>query len=112
MGRKNKKKQDSVPGGKSPELVKHLEELQKRLDQRLYDDMVKDVTEEERKLKEKYDNGLSTYKDQLRYGAHVMSMMAAFFAFGYVASLTVFSSLGAVSNSMDPIRIVALQTSG
>lgn len=95
VARENKKKEDSGPRGKSPELVKHLEGLQKKLDQRLYDDMVKDVTEGERKLKEKYDYGLSTYKDQLRYGAHVMSMMAAFFAFGYVASLAVFSSLGA-----------------
>lgn len=97
MAREEKNEQGSMPGGKSPKLVKHLEELQKKLDQRLYDEMVKDVTEGERKLKEKYDYGLSTYKDQLRYGAHVMSMMAAFFAFGYVASLTVFSSLGAVS---------------
>lgn len=83
----------SKPNGKTPELVAHLESLQRKLDQQRYDTMVKDVTEAERRAKEAADSSLVTYKDQLRFGVHVITMMGAFFVFGYVGSGSMVSSL-------------------
>lgn len=77
---------------KSPELVKHLEQLQRRLDQKLYDDMVKDVTVGERRAREQEGVSFRGYTEQMRFGAHVVSMMAVFFMFGYMASYRLFES--------------------
>lgn len=80
--------------GKSPELIKHLADLQRRLDQKLYNDMVNDITIRERHAREHEHVSFRTYKDQLRYGVHVISMMVVFFIFGYTASYRVFHSDG------------------
>lgn len=78
--------------GKSPELVRHLEMLQRQLDQKQYDAMVKDVTAGERLARERHDMSFSGYKDYMRFGVHVMSIMAVFFMVGYAASYRVFHS--------------------
>lgn len=78
--------------GKSPELVKHLDTLQRKLEQKQYDAMVKDVTAGERRAREQEGVSFGGYKEQIRFGAHVMSMMAVFFMFGYSASYRVFQS--------------------
>ena len=75
---------------KSPELASLLEELQRRLEQRRYDDMVRDVTARERLAEAAKDTSLSAYKEQLRFGAHVISMMAVFSLLGYFASFRLF----------------------
>jgi hypothetical protein len=77
---------------KSEELVKHLEELRKQLDQKLYDRMVRDVTARERHAEAARGTSLAVYKEQMRFGAHVVSMMAVFFLFGYFASSRVVAS--------------------
>lgn len=82
-------KQDEVPSTKSPELVQHLEKLQRALDQKQYDQMVRSVTSKEKKDV----SGFHTYKEQMRYGAHVVSMMAVFFAFGYALGWRLFDSM-------------------
>lgn len=76
--------------GKSPELIKHLDQLQRRLDQKRYDAMVKDVTAGERVARQRETFSFSGYKEYMRFGAHVLSMMAVFFMFGYAASYRIF----------------------
>ncbi len=76
--------------GKSAELVRHLEMLQRQLEQKQYDAMVKDVTVGERLAREREELSFSGYKEYMRFGVHVMSMMAVFFMFGYAASYRVF----------------------
>lgn len=77
---------------KSPDLIRHLQDLQNRLDQKLYDRMVRDVTSAERRAEAAKDVSLSSYKEQMRFGAHVISMMAVFFLFGYFACVRVVPS--------------------
>lgn len=79
------------PSTKSADLVRHLEKLQKALDQKRYDEMVRCVTSKEKKLKE--SAGFHSYREQMRYGAHVLSMMAVFFAFGYALAWRLFDSM-------------------
>ena len=78
------------PFEKSSELTTLLDELQRRLDQKRYDHMVRDVTARERRAEAARDTSLSAYKEQMRFGAHVISMMAVFFLMGYFASHRVF----------------------
>jgi len=79
------------PSTKSAQLVRHLEKLQKALDQKRYDEMVRCVTSKEKKWKE--SAGFHSYREQMRYGAHVLSMMAVFFAFGYALAWRLFDSM-------------------
>lgn len=78
------------PFEKSSEVTTLLEELQRRLDQKRYDHMVRDVTARERRAEAAKDSSLSAYKEQMRFAAHVISMMAVFFLMGYFASHRVF----------------------
>lgn len=75
------------PQGKTPELQKHLEQLQARLEQQHYDAMVADVTQAECAAAALREGGLQTYKQQLSFGAHILLMMAAFYAFGHLAGM-------------------------
>ncbi len=77
---------------KSEDLQSHLRALQNRLDQKLYDRMVRDVTVEERCAEAARHVSFSSYKEQMRFGAHVISMMVVFFIFGYVAATRVVTS--------------------
>lgn len=84
--------------GKSPELQAHLDKLQRQLDQKRYDAMVKDVTEAERKAQEEAESGgLKTYKQQMSYGVHVVAMMAAFYLFGQFAGRAITDNRAYVS---------------
>jgi len=82
----------AMPSTKSQELRDHLQALQNRLDQRLYDHMVRDVTAQERCAEAAKDVSFSNYKEQMRFGAHVISMMVVFFLFGYFAATHVVAS--------------------
>lgn len=77
---------------KSQELRSHLQQLQNRLDQRLYDRMVRDVTAQERCADAAREVSFFNYKEQMRYGAHVISMMVVFFLIGYFAAARVVAS--------------------
>jgi hypothetical protein len=77
---------------KPPKLISHLQDLQNRLDQKEYDRMIRDVTVRERRAEAEKDTSLSTYKEQMRFGAHVIAMMAVFFLVGYFASFRVVTS--------------------
>lgn len=79
------------PSTKSPQLVRHLEKLQKALDQKRYDEMVRCVTSKEKKWED--STGFHSYREQMRYGAHVISMMGVFFAFGYALGWRLFDSM-------------------
>lgn len=71
---------------KSEELKSRLARLQDAVDRKEYDELVKDVTKHERKLKEVAY--LGTYREQLSFGFHVLVVMGTCFAFCF----TVFSS--------------------
>lgn len=73
--------------GKPPELQRRLDELRACLEQQQYDRMVSDVTQGERKAAALREGGLSTYRQQMSFGVHILAMMGAFYAFGHVAGM-------------------------
>jgi hypothetical protein len=78
---------------KTPELVNHLKSLQEKLDKKKYDEMVHAVTVRERRaVKDREYVSFQSYKEQMRFGAHVLTMMAVFFLFGYAISYRLFDS--------------------
>ena len=78
---------------KSRELVRHLKCLQEKLDRKKYDEMVRAVTRRERQAaKDREYLSFQSYKEQMRFGAHVLTMMAVFFLFGYAISYRLFQS--------------------
>eukprot|EP00897_Mesotaenium_endlicherianum_P001587 jgi/Mesen1/1456/ME000132S00396 len=70
------------PREKSKELTERLAKLKEAEERRQYRELVKDVTLQERRLEDR--EYLSTYKDQLGFGIHVVAIMATGFVAGYV----------------------------
>ncbi|PSC76566.1 Thymic stromal cotransporter [Micractinium conductrix] len=80
------------PVGKPPELQKRLDEARAKLEQQQYDRMVRDVTQHERAAAAAREGGLSSYRQQMSFGVHVLAMMAAFYAFGHAAGMGITSN--------------------
>lgn len=53
--------------------------------------------QEERKAAALREGGLSTYRQQMSFGVHVLAMMGAFYAFGHVAGMGLTSNKAVVS---------------
>lgn len=71
----------------TPEFLARMSELRQREEQRRYDAMVSDVLTAERRA-EAARHRASSYRGQLSLGLHIVLSMAAFYAFGHVAGLT------------------------
>jgi hypothetical protein len=75
----------------SPEFSALLDRLRKREEQRLYNVMVADIAGEGLGNDDTTQSGgMSTYRQQISLGLHIIVTMGAFYAFGHVSGAALF----------------------
>ncbi|GBG42468.1 hypothetical protein CBR_g88177 [Chara braunii] len=93
------------PRNKSAELRQRLARLQEAADARSYEELVKDVTKNERAQKEK--EFFSSYKDQLGFGLHVIVTMFTGYAFGHMLFRSQFHNDPAMNAAGGTLGLIA-----
>lgn len=82
----------------SPEFGALLDRLRKKEEQRLYNAMVADVAGQGLGTDDTTQSGgMSTYRQQISFGLHIIVTMGAFYAFGHVSGAALFPKSTLVS---------------
>jgi hypothetical protein len=82
----------------SPEFSALLDRLRKKEEQRLYNAMLADVTGQGLGNDDTMQSGgMSTYRQQISFGLHIIVTMGAFYAFGHVSGAALFPKSTLVS---------------
>ena len=74
----------------NPEFRALLDRLRKNEEERMYNAMVADVAQEGLGNEVMPSGGMSTYRQQISFGLHIIVTMGAFYAFGHVSGAALF----------------------